>query len=96
VSGNVVANYTADGKPYPISLDVAKPPYTFNLTTSSAPVDDSGHPFPGNLGEAEDLLAVQCWNTTVHIVPSGADSQTYFGAQPLHCLLFLLYMIPKS
>ena len=65
MNGNVVANYTADGKPYPISLDVAKPPYILNLTTSSAPVDDSGHPFPGNLGEAEDLLAVQCWNTTV-------------------------------
>jgi len=32
----------------------------------------------------------------LHIVPSGADSQTYFGAQPLHCLLLLLYMIPKS
>jgi len=32
----------------------------------------------------------------LHSVPSGTDSQTYFGAQPLHCLLFLLYMIPKS
>ena len=32
----------------------------------------------------------------VHIVPSGTDSQTYFGAQPLHCLRFLPYMIPKS
>ena len=31
----------------------------------------------------------------LHIVPSGTDSQTYFGAQALHCL-FLLYMIPKS
>ncbi len=28
--------------------------------------------------------------------PSGTDSQTSFGAQPLDCLLFLLYMIPKS
>jgi len=24
-------------------------------------------------------------------VPSGTDSQTYFGAQPLHCLRFLLF-----
>ncbi len=32
----------------------------------------------------------------LHIVPSGTDSQTYFGAQPLHCLPFLLDMIPKS
>ena len=31
-----------------------------------------------------------------HIVPSGTDSHTYFGAQPPHCLPFLLYMIPKS
>ncbi len=65
MSGNVVADYTADGKPYPISLSVASPPYKLNLTTASAPVDDPGRPFPGNLGEAEDLLAVQCWNTTV-------------------------------
>ena len=27
----------------------------------------------------------------LHIVPSGTDSQTYFGAQPLHCLLFTLH-----
>ena len=29
-------------------------------------------------------------------VPSGTSLQTYFGAQPPHCLPFLLYMILKS
>ncbi len=43
----------------------------------------------------DTLLQLFCL-TYSHIVPSGTDSQTYFGAQPLHCLLFLLYMIPKS
>ncbi len=27
---------------------------------------------------------------SLYIVPSRTDSQTYFGAQPLHCLLCLL------
>ncbi len=30
-----------------------------------------------------------------HIVPSGTSLQTCFGAQPPHCLPFLLYMILK-
>jgi len=30
-----------------------------------------------------------------HIVPSGTSLQTFFGAQPPHCLPFLLYMILK-
>ena len=31
-----------------------------------------------------------------HSVPSGTSLQTHFGAQPPHCLPFLLYMILKS
>jgi hypothetical protein len=47
-------------------------------------------------GSTEDEHAFTVCVIALHIVPSGTDSQLYFGAQPLRCLRFLIYMIPKS
>ncbi len=63
-TGIVVANYTAALQDIPLPLGEAEPPYTFSTTNSQDAVEDDGRQFPGNVAEGEELLFVQCWNTT--------------------------------
>ena len=50
------------------SLD-PQPPYnrTLKNPTAGYPVDDNAAKFPGNAGEAEDVLSVQCNQTPINV-----------------------------
>ena len=56
-----------------------------------------GLPLRGTMvsGEEEEE-DYKLWPLGLRIVPAGTGSQTYFGAQLIHCLPFLLYTIPNS
>ena len=46
----------------PLSLELADPPYTKPTVTGKPFLDDRNRTFPGNAGNATDVLDVQCWS----------------------------------